>query len=86
MPPEFYIVGFERPNPMARQEDAKYHELLVTNFDPSPMLNRQLSLLELPTMESSDPARAADLVRPNQAAAPGVGLAAGLRIRGENKR
>ena len=52
--PEFYIVGFERPNPMARQEDAKYHELLVTNFDPSPMLNRQLSLLELPTMESSD--------------------------------
>ena len=52
--PEFYILGFDRPNPMARQEDAKYHELLMTNFDPSPMLNRQLSLLELPAMASSD--------------------------------
>ena len=52
--PDFYIVGFDRPNPMARQEDSKYHELLMTNFDPGPMLNRQLSLLELPAMESSD--------------------------------
>ena len=52
--PDFYIVGFDRPNPMARQEDSKYHELLMTNFDPSPMLNRQLSLLELPAMQSSD--------------------------------
>ena len=52
--PDFYIVGFDRPNPMARQEDSRYHELLMTNFDPGPMLNRQLSLLELPAMESSD--------------------------------
>ena len=52
--PDFYIVGFDRPNPMARQEDSTYHELLMTNFDPGPMLNRQLSLLELPAMESSD--------------------------------
>mgnify|MGYP000096259484 CR=1 FL=1 len=52
--PDFYIVGFDRPNPMARHEDSRYHELLMTNFDPSPMLNRQLSLLELPAMESSD--------------------------------
>ena len=52
--PDFYIVGFDRPNPMARQEDSRYHELLMTNFDPGPMLNRQISLLELPAMESSD--------------------------------
>ena len=52
--PDFYIVGFDRPNPMARQEDARYHELLMTNFDPGPMLNRQLSLLDNPGLVSSD--------------------------------
>ena len=52
--PDFYIVGFDRPNPMARQEDSRYHELLMTNFDPSPMLNRQLSLLDNPGLVSSD--------------------------------
>ena len=52
--PDFYIVGLDRPNPMARQEDSRYHELLMTNFDPSPMLNRQLSLLDNPGLVSSD--------------------------------
>lgn len=49
---------------MARQEDSRYHELLMTNFDPSPMLNRQLSLLDNPGLVSSDRAGAADPVRP----------------------
>ena len=44
----------DSPNPMARQEDSRYHELLMTNFDPSPMLNRQLSLLDNPGLVSSD--------------------------------
>ena len=51
--PDFYIVGFDRPNPMARQEDSEYHESCSPdNFDPSPMLNRQRSLLDNPGLVS----------------------------------
>ena len=45
---DFYTVGFARPNSMSHEEGSIYHELLLTNFDPAPMLDRQLSLLDLP--------------------------------------
>ena len=32
---------------MSHEEGSIYHELLLTNFDPAPMLDRQLSLLGL---------------------------------------
>ena len=50
------------------------------------MLNRQLSLLDNPGLVSSDRPELRILSAPYRAAASGVGLAAGLRIRGENRR
>lgn len=31
---DFYILAFERQNPLAQQAGAKYEELLITNYDP----------------------------------------------------
>ena len=85
--PDFYIVGFDRPQPHGPAGDARYHELLMTNFDPGPMLNRQLSLLDNPGLESSDRPELRILSVSPGPLAVGTGRRAYLlRIRGENRR
>ena len=36
-----YILYFERQNSMSQKEGAKYEELLITNYDPRPILARR---------------------------------------------
>ena len=46
-----YILGFSRQNNMSQKEKAKFEELLITNFDPRPVIevNAQFSMFgELP--------------------------------------
>ncbi len=47
-----HILGFTRQNNMSQKENAKFEELLITNFDPLPVIeaNGQLSMFgELPS-------------------------------------
>ncbi len=47
-----YILGFSRQNTMSQKSGAKFEELLITNFDPLPVIeaNGQLSMFgELPS-------------------------------------
>ena len=49
-----YILHFERHNSMSQKEGAKYDELLITNYDPRPILARreeQINMFE-PEAES----------------------------------
>lgn len=41
-----YILAFERPNPMSLKQGAKFKELLITTFDPRPIIevNSQVSM------------------------------------------
>lgn len=43
---DFYILAFRRPNSLAKEQGAEYKELLITNYDPRPFLNRQLGLFD----------------------------------------
>ena len=35
---DFFILAFERPNTMAHEEGAKFGEVIITNFDPRPII------------------------------------------------
>ncbi|MDE7220353.1 MAG: DNA adenine methylase [Oscillospiraceae bacterium] len=51
---DFYLMHFERQNCMSQTEGAVYEELLITNYDPRPMLaqnTEQFNMFE-PDMES----------------------------------
>lgn len=37
---DFYILAFQRANPLSQKEGAKYCELLMTNYDPRPYLTQ----------------------------------------------
>ena len=43
---DFYILAFKRDNPMAQKEDSEYGELIITNYDPTPYLARQMTLFD----------------------------------------
>lgn len=38
---DFYIYGFDRPNILSQQAGSRYGELLITNYDPRPLLERR---------------------------------------------
>ena len=42
----YYILAVTRNNPLKHQADATYEELFITNYDPTPYLNVQLSFFE----------------------------------------
>ena len=42
----YYILALTRDNPLSHQADATYEELFITNYDPTPYLNVQLSFFE----------------------------------------
>lgn len=42
----YYILAVTRNNPLKHQADATYEELFITNYDPAPYLNVQLSCFE----------------------------------------
>lgn len=51
---DFYLLHFDRQNSMSQTEGAVYEELLITSYDPRPMLEqntRQFNIFE-PDMES----------------------------------
>ena len=51
---DFYLMHFERQNSMSKTEGAVYEELLITSYDPRPMLaqnTEQFNMFE-PDMES----------------------------------
>lgn len=41
---DFYILAFQRDNPMAKKDGALFGELLMSNYDPTPFLADQLTL------------------------------------------
>jgi DNA adenine methylase len=44
---DFFILGFDRPNAMSQTAGARYGELLMTNYDPRPLLTcGQVSLFD----------------------------------------
>lgn len=40
----FFIFSLKRENPLAQTEGATYNELIITNFDPRPLMNHQMDL------------------------------------------
>lgn len=44
----FYILAFKRGNPLAQQKESTFGELLITNYDPRPYLQRQVTLFDTP--------------------------------------
>ncbi len=44
---DFYILHFERQNCMSQTEGAIYEELLITNYDPRPMLEQRVEQLNM---------------------------------------
>ena len=44
---DFYILHFERHNSMSQTEGAVYGELLITSYDPRPMLERYVEQINL---------------------------------------
>ena len=43
---DFYLLAFRRPNSLSQKQGSEYKELLITNYDPRPFLNRQLGLFD----------------------------------------
>ena len=43
---EFYIFHTTRPNSMSQTADSEYEELIITNYDPRPLMDQQLDLFE----------------------------------------
>ena len=41
---DFYILAFRRNNPLSQKKNATYGELIITNYDPRPYLQPQVSM------------------------------------------
>ena len=41
---DFFIYSLIRNNPLAQSEGSTYGELLITNFDPRPLMDTQMDL------------------------------------------
>ena len=41
---DFYILAFRRGNPLSQKKNATYGELIITNYDPCPYLQPQVSM------------------------------------------
>ena len=41
---DFYILAFRRNNPLSQKPGATYGELIITNYDPRPYLQPQVSM------------------------------------------
>ena len=41
---DFFIFSLVRENPLKKERGAIYKELIITNYDPSPYLNKQLDI------------------------------------------
>lgn len=44
---DFYILAFQRSNPLSHKKGVQYGELIITNYDPRPYLHKQLGLFDL---------------------------------------
>lgn len=66
---DMYILKFERTNEMSQKKGAKYTEVLITNYDPRPMIEAnqaQLSMFGPPDLEQEK----AELVLINKPSSP----------------
>ena len=43
---DFFISSLNRENPLARKAGAIYKELIITNYDPRPLMDQQMNLFE----------------------------------------
>lgn len=41
---DFFIFSLKRENPLAQTEGSTYGELIITNYDPRPLMNSQMNL------------------------------------------
>ena len=41
---DFFIISLKRTNPLSQTEGSTFRELIITNYDPSPHLNKQLDI------------------------------------------
>jgi len=42
----WYILSFQRGNPLSQKKGASFGELILTNYDPRPYMTRQLNLFD----------------------------------------
>ena len=42
----WYILSFQRGNPLSQKKGASFGELIITNYDPRPYMTRQLNLFD----------------------------------------
>lgn len=47
----FYISGLKRENPLSQAKAATYGELILTNYDPRPFMDRQMDLFSSADMQ-----------------------------------
>ena len=86
---DFWITSLVRENSLAQKKQAIYKELIITNYDPRPLVDQQMDLFifegtPLQPVESSEPASfnwAVILVPIGVVALAGVGTGAALFIR-----
>ena len=43
---DWYILSFQRGNPLSQKKGASFGELILTNYDPRPYMTRQLNLFD----------------------------------------
>ena len=43
---DWYILSFQRGNPLSQKKGASFGELIITNYDPRPYMTRQLNLFD----------------------------------------
>ena len=48
---DFFIFSLVRENPLKKERGAIYKELIITNYDPRPLMDQQLDLFEHETDE-----------------------------------
>ena len=48
---DWYILSFQRSNPLSQKKGSSFGELIITNFDPRPYMTHQLNLFDEPLGE-----------------------------------
>ena len=43
---DWYISSFQRSNPLSQKKGSSFGELIITNYDPRPLMDQQLDLFE----------------------------------------
>lgn len=48
---DWYILSFQRSNPLSQKKGSSFGELIITNYDPRPYMTSQMNLFDEPLGE-----------------------------------